>query len=148
VNGLWVNLLAPLTIVKLGWCVMATITLIECLRVYRPLYRVSIIAQAESLDDGLLTWLKVPVKIALGLAGVAGLNLLAGLVSMTLQPPAVQPTLPDSWEQLVPLLIPIFFIVSAMVKMWIASVLRKGYKKVVTGATTLPEKAVALVESL
>lgn len=151
-NELWINLLAPLTIVKLGWCIMATITLVECLRVYRPLYRVYIIAQVEYANnesaDTLIAWLKVPVKIAQGLAGVAILNLLAGIVSLTLQPPTVQPTLPDSWEQLVPLLIPIFFILSAAVKMWLASVLRKGYKKVVTGSTALPQKAVAVVESL
>lgn len=147
-TDLWVNLLSPLTIGKLGWCGMALITLVECVRVWRPLYRIAIIARTESQDEGLLVWVKVPAKIAGGLAAVAALNLLAGMISLTFPPPPTQSALADSWTQLMALSIPVAFILSAAIKMWIASALRHGYKKVVTTSAGLPEKAAALVESL
>lgn len=147
-NDLWVDLLAPLTIVKLGWCVMAIITLIKCLGVWRPLYRVSIIAEAESTDEGLLSWIKVPVKIATGLAAIAALNLLAGLISLTIPPPDPQTALPGSWTQLLALAIPILLTLGAAIKIWLASTLRSSYKRVIATANGLPDKAAHLVESL
>lgn len=147
-NGLWVNLFAPLTLVKLGWCIMALITLIECVRVWRPLYKVSVIAQAESHDVALLTWLRVPVRVASGLAMIAALNLTAGLISLSLAPPTVVAADFSSWDDLLPLAVPLTFIISAVVKMWIASTLRTSYKRVVATSNSLPEKAANLVESL
>lgn len=147
-NDLWVNLLAPLTIVKLGWCIMALITLVECIRVWRPLYKVSVIAQAESNDAGLLSWIRVPVKIAVGLATIATLNLLAGMVSLTFPPPPEPTTLRDSWTQLMALVIPITFMLSAGVKIWLAATLRSSYKIVISTSSGLPVKAARLVESL
>lgn len=144
----WINLLSPLTFFKLAWCIMALITLVECIRVWRPLYRIALIARAESKDEGLLVWVKVPAKIAGGLAAVALLNLLAGIVSLTFPPPTTQAALPDTWTQLMALSIPIAFIISAAVKMWMAASLRTGYKKVITTTAALPEKAAQLVESL
>lgn len=148
-NGtFWIDLLSPLTFVKLGWCIMALITLIECIRVWRPLYRIALIARVESKDEGLLVWVKVPAKIAGGLAVVALLNMLAGMVSLTFPPPTTQAALPDTWTQLLALSVPAAFIVSAAVKMWMASALRNGYKKVVSTTAGLPDRAARLVESL
>lgn len=146
-SDLWVDLFAPLTIVKLGWSIMALITLVECVRVWRPLYRVEIIANAEHDDAGLLAWIGVPVKIAAGLATIAALNLLAGLVSLAIPPPIPQPAIPGSWTPLLALCIPILFILAAVVTLILATILRAGYKRVVATAG-LPVKAADLIERL
>lgn len=147
-NTLWVNLFAPLTLVKLAWCLMSAYSLIECVRVWHPLYKVSVIAQAESEDLGLLSWIKVPVKIATGLATIAALNLLAGLVSLTFVPPTSQASLPDDWTEFLAFVVPVTFIISALVKNWLARTLRTSYKQVIATSAPLPEKAAHLVESL
>lgn len=147
-NTLWVNLFAPLTLTKLAWCLMSAYSLVQCISVWRPLYKVSVIAQAESTDEGLLAWIKVPVKIAVGLAVITALNLLAGLVSLTFQPPTSQASLPDDWSEFLAFVIPVTFIISALVKNWLARTLRTSYKQVIATSAPLPEKAAQLVESL
>lgn len=147
-NTLWVNLFSPRTLVGLAWCAMSLYSLIQCMSVWRPLYKVSVIAQAESTDVGLLTWIKVPVKIATGLATIAALNLFAGVVWLTFQPSSGQAPFLDDWREFLAFIVPVTFIISAVVKNWLARTLRQSFKVVIATANPLPDEAARLVESL
>lgn len=133
-----IDLLEPLTLVKLGWTFMALITFVVCLFVWRPLHKVSVIAHTEHNDPGLLAWVDVPLKIAAGLAAIAALNLLAGLVSLALPPPPPQPALPDVWAQLLTLVIPCLLILVAGVVLVLATILHASYKRVITTGKEAP----------
>lgn len=125
--------LPPLIItVKVIWCLMAALTLVECIRVWLPMRYAARVSVRRTSDPILRAWLWVPVRVAGGLAAVAALNLAAGLVVLS------TPLRPEVWLGLggwpawASVAVPTLFIASALVKLYVASNLHKGYRRVVS----------------
>ncbi len=115
------------------WCAIAGTTLAVALRVWWPIQCAAWIA-ARSEDERVRIWSDGIARALGGMVVVAACNLLAGLYSVALptRPDADEP--PRSMVDWAPVVIPLLFIASAIVKLLIVLGVWRSYRAVVQGA--------------
>jgi hypothetical protein len=124
-------------VVRVGWCGLALTTLVAALRVWWPIHCAAVRARRGS-DVRLADWSTAQASALLGFVAVAFLNLTAGVVSWSVpvRPDAHWP--PKERVDWVPVLLPLIFVASAVVKLLIVLVVWRSYQRVTfdRGATT------------
>lgn len=113
-------------LVRLVWVALALATFVRAVRISRRLAAVQRAPAARKAPPRVVAWGAALATAAHGLAAVALCNLVAGFVSLWL---VVVP--PKDGRP--PVLLPLLFIASALVKLHVVSVLDDGYRRVTEG---------------